>query len=207
MRYVLALFVVGFLAACKKDDTPPPPNDDPNVVPVVDLPCHFYGVIDGNSLEFTQNVLGFNGSAFDSAYVVPSPSYSEAVYYFKLSSASYSTSLEICHGSVFWDISVASLPTVSQFNGLHQTELSPIYALNGLQGFQVKYVDNLGNSWKSNAASVNAQDVLFSNVTFAENTSGDYAKFTCQFNCFVYNDLLTDSLSIQNATLSGWFKR
>jgi hypothetical protein len=211
LRTILIFSVLGVMAACKKDNPPPADNNtDPIIdppVPTVTLNTHFYGLIDGTPLEFTQNVSGYNGAANHNYYLLPSPSYSSAVYRFLLSSPSFLPAIEIFQGSVYWDRGVDLDPTLMQVNTFFQTNLTPAYTTDGQDGFEVQYTDNTGAIWRSNGASVNPQDATFSGLVSESDTTGDYTKFTVDFNCFVYNATFTDSIHIQNAQLKGWFKR
>lgn len=212
LRTILIISVLGIMAACKKDN--PPPADDNNTNPIipppdpmVSLSTHFSGLIDGTPLEFTQNTDQYEGAASHAYIILPPPSFSSAVYCFRLSSPNYSPAIEIFHGSVYWDYGVSNHPTVSQFNSFFDTHLTPAYATGGQDGFEVRYTDNAGAIWTSNGASLNPQDVTFSGLVSESDTLGDYTKFTVDFNCYVYNAALTDSINIQNAELKGWFQR
>mgnify|MGYP006146710385 CR=1 FL=1 len=206
MKYFIPLLLSICVFACEKDkpqnntvNDPPSPN--------LDLTCHFSGVIDGAQIELAQNVSGYTGEAHSSTFIFSSPDFSHVIYRFKLISDQSPLKLEIYHGSVYWDYGVVSSPTLNQFISFHLTNTTPEYKDNGADGFQFTFMDQDGNTWASNPLSFNSQNVLFSDLIAFSNTSGDYVKFKCQFNCYVYNPTLSDSLHVQNAELTGWFMR
>ena len=183
----------------------------PAPVPMVDLSCHFYGVINGTPLELTENVLGYVGQADKNLILLPSPSYSSAVYTFEMLSSQSAKSAKVSLGSVFWDRGVSTDPTETQFDTFHNNNLTPVFSNGGANGFEFMYRDQAGNEWFSKENSVNFQDVVFSGVSQDTDTSGHYSMFTCNFDCYVYHqDMVTslwDSMQVQNAVLTGWFQK
>lgn len=210
MKYIYIILACFVLISCKKDEVQPQDqNNDPipTPSPITELTCHFSGYIGGATLEFTQNVLGYDGVSDNTIVINSSPILSEAIYSFSLESSSALSSIEILHGTVLWDYSISTKPSLAQFNEFHSTESNPAYADSGLNGFEVRYTDNTGTIWKSSASSVNAQSVLFNNIVLESGSNGDFAKYDCNFSCYVYNTEASDSLLIDNALLHGWFKR
>lgn len=193
------------LSSCIKHEVIPAP------VPMVDLSCHFYGIVNGTPLELTENVTGYTGIADKNLILLPSPSYSSAVYTFEMLSSQSARSVKIALGSVFWDRGVNTDPTESQFNSFHSNNLTPAFSNGGANGFEFVYRDQSGNDWTSKENSTNFQDVVFSNVVQDSDTAGYYSQFTCNFDCYVYHQdavtLLWDSIQIQNAVYKGWFQK
>ena len=193
--------------SCKKEEVQPQaPNNEvtPPPAPAVDLSCHFIANIGGANYEITQNVNGYDGVSYDSLHLVPSPSLSEAVYHFKISSGSSPASIGIKHGSIFFDNATAISPTLNQFNNFFTNDTLPDYSSEGLSGFEFVFIDNSGSEWKSNETSVNPQSVHLQNVVLESGSNGDFVKYDCVFSCYVYNMALTDSILIDNAVLQGW---
>jgi hypothetical protein len=193
------------LSSCIEHEVIPAP------VPMVDLNCNFYGIVNGSPLELTENVLGYTGVADKNLILLPSPSYSSAVYTFEMLSSQNARSVKISLGSVFWDRGVNTEPTESQFNAFHNSNLNPAFSLGGATGFECVYRDLAGNAWTSKENSTNFQDVVFSAVSQDSDSTGHYSLFTCNFDCYVYHqDAITlawDSIKIENAVYKGWFQK
>jgi len=205
LSIAISLFAAIGLSSCIDHEVIPAP------VPMVELNCHFQGTINGTNVEFTENVLGYYCNAEKAKILLPPPNYSSAVYYSEILSAQTPVSVKVGLGSVMWDASTTSDPTLTLFNNFHMNNTLPVFSNNGTTGFEVTYRDGLGKIWVSEETSVNYQDVIFSNIVQESDSSGDYSKFVCNFDCYVYrtNDvtLLLDSLRIQAAEFEGWFKR
>lgn len=202
---VTAMTIVLGMSSCIDHEVIPAPE------PSVDLFCQFTGTINNTNVTFTQNVTGYYLNTTKAKILLPPPSLSSAVYYSEILSASAAPSIKLGLGSVTWDASTTNEPTLTLFNNFHMNALTPTYSNNGTSGFEVTYKDGLGKIWVSHDNSVNFQDVTFSSILQESDASGDYSKFTCDFNCYVYRQdavtLLWDSLPIQNAKYKGWFKR
>lgn len=209
MKYLYILVAILFLTACKKEEVEPQVQNTeptPPPAPIIELNCHFIADINGANYEITQNVNGYNGLSLDSLYLVPSPSLSEAVYHFRMSSTSSAARIEIKHGSILFDYATTSSPTLNQFNNFFANDTIPSYSSDGISGFEVVFTDNLGAEWKSNPTSVNPQTVQMQNVLSESGSNGDFVKFDCAFNCYVYNVGYTDSIFIDNAVIQGWYQ-
>jgi hypothetical protein len=208
-NYKFGIAVVLFsglaLASCIKHEIIPAPE------PVVDLKCHFQGYVNGTAIEFTQNVNGYTCNPSKEKIILPTPQMSSAIYYAEISSGQSAQSVKLGIGSVLWDASTVSDPTLTIFNDFFLNNLTPTYSDNAVLGFEVEYRDVAGKTWASHENSVNMKNVTFSSVKQESDANGDYSKFKCNFNCYVYNQdavtLLWDSLSVQNAVFEGWFKR
>lgn len=204
---VLVLVMLVFSSCIKHEVIPPP-------VPKVDLYSHFIGTINGTGLELTENVNGFYCKTSQAKKLVPSPALSSAVYYSEMVSASKLTMIRVGIGSVFWDQTTSTVPTLALFNSFFTSNLTPVYSLSSASGFEVTYRDNTGKVWVSDPLSTNPQTVTFSSIKQESDGDGDYSKFKCNFDCYVYRLDKTDTLNpvllnlhIQNATFEGWFKR
>lgn len=197
------------LTACIEHEVIPAP------VPEVELYAHFIGDIGGQlGREFTENVDYYVGSAgvnYEDNFGIATTK-----YYFNLTSTQETEGIGVMLGSISWNIaSGASAPSLSSFNQFFLDNDVPPYMDNADNGFQVLYTDVNGQLWTSRQTSTNLQEVVFTDIVQESDDNGDYSKFTCDFNCWVYADLYDqvnqvyylDSIHIQNATLKGWFQR
>jgi hypothetical protein len=214
MKKIIPLFVFGsvFLAGCPKHEIIPAPT------PKVELESSFIGLVNGSQLELTQNVDGYYLDATKTKFIQPSPTPSLATYYANMKSSNTLVSIRVGLGSLQFDGSANSDPSLSVFNNFFTTMTTPTYEANAVYGFEVVYRDGSGNVWKSDPAS-SPQDVVFTGIVQESDGSGDYSKFTCTFNCNVYrkipdlstptplDDSVTLMLPIEDAVLKGWFKR
>lgn len=200
------------LASCIEHEVIPPPE------PTVELYAHFYGEVNSAPIEFTENVLGYANNCTSAKYILPPPDFSNAVYFAEMSSSQIATKVKIGMGPVSWDASLSNEPTLATFNTFFQQNLFPAYSDDALAGFEVTYRDGTGREWKSSETSVNPQNVEFTGVVQESDNSGDYSKFICNFDCWLYSlhpDSLAlnppviqlDSVHMTNAVYQGWFQR
>lgn len=201
----VALALIFSLNSCIEHEIIPPP------VPMVDLSCHFLGTVNGTVLELTENVNGYTGKSTKNLNILPAPAVSSAAYNFEMSSTTTMNSVKVVLGSVLWDASASTSPDLAAFNAFHSANTTPSYSTSGSSGFEVTYRDGNGVMWTTKQNSPNAQNVTFTGILQESDTLGDYSKFTCNFNCYVYHQdavtLLWDSLYIENGILKGWFQR
>ena len=202
---VATLTLVFGVSSCIKHEVIPAP------VPMVDLSCHFIGTVNGTTVELTENVLGYYCTTSKAKILLPSPSLSSASYFSQMLSSSTPVSAKIARGSVMWDAATAIDPDVAAFNAFHGSNLTPNFSTLGATGFEFSYRDGTGVTWTSKPNSVNFQDVTFSSIVQESDTSGDYSKFKCNFECYVYHTdavtLVLDSIHVQGAQYEAWFKR
>jgi hypothetical protein len=202
---VATLTLVFGVSSCIKHEVIPAP------VPMVDLSCHFIGTVNGTTVELTENVLGYYCTTSKAKILLPSPSLSSASYFSQMLSSSTPVSAKIALGSVMWDAATAIDPDVAAFNAFHGSNLTPNFSTLGATGFEFSYRDGTGVTWTSKSNSVNFQDVTFSSIVQESDTSGDYSKFKCNFECYVYHTdavtLVLDSIHVQGAQYEAWFKR
>jgi hypothetical protein len=210
MKKIVLVFALGslFLTGCPKHEIIPAPE------PRVDLTANFIGNINGTDVELTENVNGYYLEATKTKIILPSPNPSSAVYYADMKSGQTMVSVKIGLGSIFFDASISSDPTLSLFNSFFTaaSSVTPSYSASSVAGFEVIYRDGTGAVWTSDPTS-SPQNVVFSNIVQESDATGDYSKFVCTFDCIVYRTVVvgtvstTYSLPIQNATFKGWFKR
>ena len=183
----------------------------PAPVPMVELNCYFDGFISGVPLTFTQNVDGIYGLATKAYNILPAPSFSNERYFFTMLTNQNLRSIKVGLGSVYFDGQADLSPSLTQFNSFHSNNLTPTYSDGALTGFEVTYTDASGKQWYSHESSVNVQDVTFFDIAQESDSTGDYSKFKCVFDCYVYKqDVITlawDSLRVQATELQGWFKK
>lgn len=210
MKFGMATLLVILLSvsSCIDHEVIPPPSSN------VNLSCHFEGKINNTDVSLNENVNGYYCDQTKAKLLLPPPQMSSAFYYAAMASNQTPVMVKIGMGNVLWDQSTTLDPTVAIFNNFFLTNLSPTYSNIGGAGFEVTYRDGNGVEWKSDALSPNPQNVAFSQVKQESDANGDYSKFVCDFNCYVYHLDTTDpanpvleSLKFENATFKGWFKR
>ena len=210
----LALVGLGFVfASCIKHEVIPAPT------PTADLDAHFSGVVNNTQTEFTQNVLGYENSSYKVKVIQPPGGNSTAVYYSKMQSSSQVQSVAVGLGSIFFDSGVATDPPLALFEPFFPANDAPAYSNAGVSGFEVVYTDATNREWKSSETSnYPGESVNFTGIEIESDETGDYSKFICSFDCYVYSlnpDSLAltppvahlDSFEITDAVYSGWFQR
>jgi hypothetical protein len=196
------------LSSCIDHEVIPAPTSS------VSLTCNFNGTINSTDVELSKNVNGYYCYQSKAKLLLPPPDLSSATYYAAMVSNQTPVMVQIGIGSVLWDQSTTTDPTLSIFKSFFLTNLTPAYSNLGAAGFEVTYRDVNGTIWKSDALSPNTQNVQFSQIKQESDATGDYSKFVCDFNCYVYHIDSTDtanpvleSLKFENAKFQGWFKR
>ena len=205
-------FLIGLiglsLSSCIDHEVIPAP------IPQVDLTCSFEGEIGGALIEFTENVDGY--TCFPSIAKQTSLGVTDAQYLYAMTSQDFIRYIQIGLGSLTWnDPTGTDIPGLSPFNEFFSANDLPSYSDGGLNGFEATFHDTNGDDWSSRENSPNAQNVTFTGIDQESDASGDYSKFICTFNCYVYHDYpadppnpaYTDSMLIQNAIYRGYFKR
>lgn len=203
---IAALLCAGFiLSSCIEHEVIPAPT------PTVELKCSFDGIVNGTDVHLMQFIDGYDCTPTKAKYLLPPPQWSTAVYYSEIASASSPVSFKIGMGSVAWDASTTGDPTLALFNDFFTSNLTPNFSNVGVSGIEVSYRDAAGRNWVSHDNSVNVQNASFTSISQESDETGDYSKFICNFNCYVYyqdpGTMLWDSIQIQNAAFKGWFKR
>ncbi|MEN9699155.1 MAG: hypothetical protein RLZZ301_353 [Bacteroidota bacterium] len=221
-RFALyAFFLVGIFTSCIDHEVIPPPSNK------ADLNASFAATINGDLIEMTQNVNYFTGYAFDTLIMNPSPMMSKEIFTSGMSSPQSMRSIAFRFGSLEWDASQSSEPTLAMFNDYHQTNsATPIpfknmasLIANSLNGVELTYVDDTGAVWKSDET-VPGQLANFTVVKQTSDGGGDYSLFEVTFSCLVkYIDPLTGTyyidattggnvaIPVTNAKYRAWFKR
>ena len=201
------LFILGLLvSSCIEHEVIPPP------VNTVDLNCSFIGFVNGTQVEFTQNVEGYKAQVMNSEDINPSPALSFKTYGTKISSFYNPQAVRIKFGTLDWDASANSQPTVTMFNDWHTNNAGiPIsFSDLGANGIEVEYTDNNGVTWLSRETDP-GQEANFQIKEQASDNTGDYSIFSCDFTCKVWRinpqTNLEESLDISNAKFTSWFKR
>lgn len=192
------------LTGCIKHEVIPAPE------PVVDKTCSFEGNIGGAFVQFTEHVNGYEGESYITTQT--GISNNSAQYLFSMISSDASSYMRIGLGSIAWSVaSGTTTPALADFNDFFAITTNPNYSLDALNGFEVVYHSANGKDYISNENSTNAQSVTFSNIDQESDSQGDYSKFVCNFNCYLYHtDPVTsdtDSIQVTNGVYQGWFKR
>ena len=142
----------------------------------------------------------------------PSPALSFKTYGTKISSFYNPQAVRVKFGTLDWDASANSQPTVTMFNDWHINNAGiPIsFSDLGANGIEVEYTDNNGVTWLSRETDP-GQDANFQIKEQASDNTGDYSIFSCDFTCKVWRinpqTNLEESLDITNAKFTSWFKR
>lgn len=212
MRKLYFLFIlIGSytINSCIKHEVIPAPTYS------VDLSYSFSGVIDGQSIKFTADSVGYFCLPTQEKNLVSPPQLSSAIYYTTISSVLENASIKIGLGQISWDRTSGDDPSLDKFKSFFTStgNAFPKYKDDCSSGFNVTYTDGNGSVYKSHENSINYQDVKFTNIKQDSDETGDYSKYSCTFNCYVYYDSGTpmtagkDSLKIQMGKLKGWFKK
>lgn len=205
--YVISSVVV--LVSCIKHEVIPAPEH------TVDLTYSFSGVIDNDSVKLSADNLDYICLPTQEKNLVSPPLLSSAIYYSNITSPLSSEGIKIGLGHISWDKSSGDDPSTSIFNTFFSSTQNtfPNYKDDCSSGFKVVYTDQNGVVYSSSETSVNYQDVKFSNIRQDSDGTGDYSKFSCTFNCYVYYESGPtpapgkDSLKIQMGRLKGYFKK
>ena len=210
------LALIGFglvVASCIKHEVIPAPT------PTADLTAHFEGTINNTYIEYTTNVLGYENFSYKVKVIQPPGGNSTAVYYSEMQSPSQNQSIAVGLGSVNFDSGVASDPPLELFQPFFPANDSPNYSNDGASGFEVVFHDATNREWKSSEFSMFAGATSeFTGIQLVSDHTGDYSKFICTFDCYLYSlnpDSLAltppvahvDSILVEDAKYTGWFKR
>jgi len=208
----IATLLLLISSACIEHEIIPPPTNK------VDLNASFIGYINGTQVELTQNVNNYLGFALDTQIVNVAPVMSKVIYTAGIASMANLQNIAISFGSLEWDATGSSTPTLPMFNDFHMTNSgNPVVfkdvntmATNSVNGVQVSYTDNTGKSWISRETDP-GQTANFTILKQASDATGDYSLFEATFSCYVWSvdpqTLAQDSIRINNAKLRSWFKR
>jgi hypothetical protein len=208
-KLLIFTFTLFACFSCVKHEVIPAP------IKKVTLVSKFTGTINGVSIEYNEGVDNFTCIPTQDKNLLTSPSLSSAIYYSEILSTTYKNAIRIGLGKVNWDAGASSEPSLSTFNSFFTTSsnILPHYKDNCMPGFNVRYIDEMGTVYTSRDSSSQFQNVKFSNMAQDTDPDGDYSKFLCTFNCYVYYAsgpapaIGLDSIQIQNAQFKGWFKR
>lgn len=208
-KLLLFTLTLSVLFSCVEHEVIPAP------IPKVNLISKFTGTINGVSIEYNEGVDNYTCTPTQDKNLLTSPSLSSAIYYSEISSSTYKTGIRIGLGKINWDAGSESEPSLSIFNSFFTTSsnILPHYKDNCMPGFNVKYTDEVGTVYTSRDTSSQFQNVKFSNMIQESDPNGDYSKFLCTFNCYVYYAsgpapaVGLDSIQIQNGQFKGWFKK
>jgi hypothetical protein len=207
--YFYSFLSLLFLTSCIKHEVIPAPEH------IVDLSYSFTGVINNEDVKLSSENLNYICIPTQEKNLVSPPQLSSAIYYNEISSSLSLESIKIGLGHLQWDQSTGDSPSLSIFNAFftNTTNIFPQYKDNCSPGFKVFYTDKNGITYVSKETILEYKDVKFSNNKQDSDATGDYSKFTCTFNCYVYYesgptpDLGRDSLKIQMGRLKGYFKK
>lgn len=211
--YFSLLFVLLSASSCIEHEVIPPPTN------TLDLNATFVGYVNGTQVEFTQNVLNYKGYSDKYMAIYASPLLSKMLFISEMKSLTDQRAIRLTFGSLDWDASANSTPTLTMFNDFHtsssginlpfQDWANLIDVANTVDGVQIEYTDQAGLVWISRASDP-GQVAKFTVIDQATDKTGDYSLFEVTFSCKVwrYNvqTQLDESLNISNGKLRAWFK-
>jgi hypothetical protein len=209
---IIGFTLVSLFSACIEHEVIPPPTNK------VDLNASLVGYVNGTQFELTQNVDGYNAITEDTAVVIASPALSKVIYTSTFFSNQNAQSLSLMFGTLDYDASANTEPTLSMFNDWHMSNSGiPILFKDkatmvnqSVDGVQVTYTDNTGKIWYSRETDP-GQIANFTILKQASDGTGDYSLFEVAFSCKVWyvdpQTSLESSLNITNAKYRAWFKR
>jgi hypothetical protein len=211
----LLLSVLPFVG-CNKAEVIPAPTSS------ADLKIHFEGIINGSDVEWTKNVLKYAAVPSDSAKAfydaMTGTNYLNLSYYCSMKSTSEVSYIAIGLGSIQQDPTLGTRPNATTFKTFMDSNsmpLMPAYSDTANTGFEVRYVDAQGRLFRSDESVPGL--VSFYDLEEKEDDNGAYIQFKCDFTCLVKywgktvtlpkTDSVLATATIQNATLTGYFKR
>lgn len=211
--YFSLLFVLLSVSSCIEHEVIPPPTN------TLDLNATFVGYVNGTQVEFTQNVLNYKGYSDKKTAIYASPELSKMLFISEMKSLTDQRAVRLTFGSLDWDASANSTPTLTMFNDFHTStsgidlpfrdEATLLDVANTIDGIQIEYTDQNGLVWISKQSDL-GQIAKFTVLDQATDKTGDYSLFEVTFSCKVwrYNvqTELDESLNISNGKLTAWFK-
>ena len=211
--YFSLLFVLLSASSCIEHEVIPPPTN------TLDLNATFVGYVNGTQVEFTQNVMNYKGYSDKFTAIYASPLLSKMLFISEMKSLTDQRAVRLTFGSLDWDASANSTPTLTMFNDFHTSNsgialpfrdyTTLIDVANTTDGIQIEYTDQTGLVWISRESDP-GQVATFTVLKQATDKTGDYSLFDVTFSCTVwrYNvqTQLDESLNISNGKLRAWFK-
>jgi hypothetical protein len=213
----LLLSVLPFVGCNKAEVIPAPTN-------TADLKIHFQGIINGSDVEWTKNVLKYKAvpTSVSTPYydILTGVNYLNLAYYCKMESDSEVSWISIGLGSLQQDPTLGTRPNADTFKAFMDANSDPLnppsYSDTAKAGFEVLYKDANGDLYRSNETIPGV--VNFTDIVEKQDDNGDYIQFKCEFSCVVQNwgkskvapytaDSVYKSATIQNAVMTGYFKR
>lgn len=211
--YFSILLVLSSLSSCIEHEVVPPPTN------TIDLNATFVGYVNGTQLEFTQNVLNYKGYSEKYSAIYASPALSKMLFISEMKSLTDQRSVRLSFGSLDWDASANTTPTLNMFNDFHTSKsgidlpfrdfATLVDVSNTIDGIQIEYIDQEGLVWITKQSDP-GQTAKFTVLDQASDNTGSYSLFEVTFSCKVwrYNiqTELDESLNISNGKLMAWFK-
>jgi hypothetical protein len=111
--YFSLLFVLLSASSCIEHEVIPPPTN------TLDLNASFVGYVNGTQVEFTQNVLNYKGYSDNFTSIYASPLLSKMLFISEMKSPTDQRAIRMTFGSLDWDASANSTPTLTMFNDFH----------------------------------------------------------------------------------------
>jgi len=207
--YFLCITLFAFLLGCVKHEIIPAPEHE------VELAYSFKGVIDNDTIEMTSEFSNYRCNPTQEKNLVTPPLLSSAIYYSEISSDLVFRKIKIGLGQIQWNKSAGDDPGLEAYNAFFSStsNMFPLYKDNLSSGFKVTYTDENNIVYESSENSSEYKDVKFTNISQDSDASGDYSKFSCTLNCYVYYvsgntpENGRDSLKIQMGKIKGYFKK
>lgn len=217
LKAFLSLSIAALMIfSCIKHEIIPAPT------PKVELESKFTGTIGGNPVEFNEGVNGYTCSVPNETNLLSPPAQSSEIFCSEIGSLTEIPSVKIRLGKISWTgASQTDLPLATFNSFFTQTSnILPQYKDDCANGINIVYTDGSGTIYTSREANnsyttgnILKQDAKFTNISQESDDTGDYSKYVCTFNCYVYYSSGPspapglDSLRIQNAQFTGWFRK
>ena len=208
MKNLSALLVLTFIfvsAGCIKHEIIPPP------LPEVELNSIFTATINGEEVMLRDGVDGMEGNATQIKEIFPSPQPSTVVYYAEMRSDLVNNFIQLAMGKLAFQPEESLEPSKTAFESYFVSNIEPNFSQEANSGVMITYVDTQGIIWRSDSGSEGPKSFIFSSLEYDEDDRGEYMKFTANFTCNLYNNLTnpteSDTLVVENAVYTNYFKR
>lgn len=199
--FAVAILAISTLFSCVDHEVVPSPSS------TLELPFTFIADIDGTTIEYVKNVDGMYSQGTIAKEILPNPDPSSAIYFSEIKSNSQSDLFKISLGKVDFQASVTSEPSLSQFEAFMLSSTQPAFTPGADGGIEIMYRDHSNIVWKSDASSLEPQNLEFTSFVQESDDENDYMKFEAVFNCKLYNSDTTDFITLENGVYNAYFKR
>lgn len=201
-RILLACITLIGAASCIKHEVIPAPK------PKVDLTTVFSADTNGATISYKSGIDGYAVISDNYREIKGSPLMSTIIYYNTLKSDSKVEQFKLSIGSAEWDAASGTFPPLENVSTFLSTSKTWVYSDGGTNGVELIWKDSDGVLWKTKDTSIATVPATFTlaTVTQESDETGDYFKFQATFDCYLYNNTLTDSVHFENGTYTSYIK-